>query len=239
MTRNHSDPVKKRRPSRETANGNGCLSGFLLPPLAALIVSGLMFFVVSGFAKTPAKPANPVQQQGSPIKVVASQSENLSTLFTPEIQFWGASLERWSAEHGVDINLAATVMQIESCGNPDARSSAGAMGLFQVMPFHFRTNENGYNPETNALRGLDYLHRSLERANGNARLALAGYNGGIGVIGWAESAWPSETKRYVYWGAMYDDATQHATTSTRLDEWKRATGNSLCIKASQRLGLGK
>ena len=111
------------------------------------------------------------------------------------------------------------------------------MGLFQVMPFHFLPNENGYNPDTNALRGLDYLRRSFERANGDARLALAGYNGGIGVIGWAESAWPAETKRYVYWGAMYNDAIQNASQSERLEEWKRATGNSLCIKASQRLGI--
>lgn len=193
-----------------------------------------MIFIVGGFTN---KPTNlPAQIKSMPI-VESVGGGGISALFTPEIQFWAANLQRWSAENGVDVNLAATVMQIESCGNPDARSSSGAMGLFQVMPFHFLVNENGYNTETNALRGLDYLRRSFERANGNARLALAGYNGGIGVIGWAESAWPAETKRYVYWGAMYDDAAQNATTSTRLDEWKTATGNSLCIQASRRLGL--
>lgn len=235
MTPYHSDPIKKRRSSRETAQGNGCLSGFLIPPLAALLISGLMFFVIGGVVKGPG--SSPVQKPNLVVPAPVAENTGLSALFTPEIHFWGASLKRWSAEHGVDVNLAATVMQIESCGNPDARSSAGAMGLFQVMPFHFLGSENGYNPETNALRGLDYLHRSLERANGNARLALAGYNGGIGVIGRAEAAWPAETKRYVYWGAMYDDAAQNAVSSTRLDEWKRATGNSLCIRASQRLGL--
>ena len=196
-----------------------------------------MIFVVGGFTKPfsaqPASVAPPAQAHAA----APVGSGELSALFTPEIQFWAASLKRWSAANGVDVNLAATVMQIESCGNPDARSSSGAMGLFQVMPFHFLAGENGYNTETNALRGLDYLRRSLERASGDARLALAGYNGGIGVIGWAESAWPAETKRYVYWGAMYDDAAQNATTSTRLQEWQRATGNSLCIKASQRLGI--
>lgn len=219
--------------SRETADGNGCLSGFLLPPLAALLVSAVMIFIVGGFTNSPI--TTPAQTNS----VALVGSGELSTLFTPEIQFWAASLKRWSAEHGVDVNLAATVMQIESCGNPDARSSSGAMGLFQVMPFHFLSNENGYNPETNALRGLDYLRRSFERANGDAHLALAGYNGGIGVIDWAESAWPAETKRYVYWGAMYNDAAQNASTSVRLDEWKTATGNSLCIKASQRLGINQ
>lgn len=231
MPPTRSEPVKTSRMSRETANESGCLSGFLLPPLAALIVSGLMIFIVGGFVNAPA----PAQTNA----LAPVGSGQLSTLFTPEIQFWAANLKRWSAENGVDVNLAATVMQIESCGNPDARSSAGAMGLFQVMPFHFTSNENGYQPETNALRGLDYLRRSLERANGDARLALAGYNGGIGVIDWDESAWPAETKRYVYWGAMYNDAAQNAKTSTRLDEWKTATGNSLCIQASQRLGINQ
>ena len=194
------------------------------------MVSALMIVVVVNSTNNLAVPV-----ETASLPVVGSRE--LSALFTPEVQFWAASLKRWSAENGVDVNLAATVMQIESCGNPDARSSSGAMGLFQVMPFHFLGNENGYAPDTNALRGLDYLRRSVERANGNARLALAGYNGGIGVIGWDEAAWPAETKRYVYWGAMYDDAVQNAATSTRLDEWKTATGNSLCIKASQRLGI--
>ena len=101
-----------------------------------------MFFVISGVAKGPSSPP-PKQNPVVPEQVAANTG--LSTLFTPEIQFWAASLKRWSSEHGVDVNLAATVMQIESCGNPDARSSSGAMGLFQVMPFHFLGNENGYN----------------------------------------------------------------------------------------------
>jgi hypothetical protein len=238
MTYTRSRPAKQSQMSRQTAEGNGCLSGFLLPPLAALFVSVIMIVVIGGLGKgtaAPAVPAIPIQNASLPIV----GSGELSALFTPEIQFWAASLKRWSAANGVDVNLAATVMQIESCGNPDARSSSGAMGLFQVMPFHFQASENGYDTETNALRGLDYLRRSVERANGDARLALAGYNGGIGVIGWAESSWPSETKRYVYWGAMYNDAVQNATTSTRLDEWKTATGNSLCIQASQRLGINR
>lgn len=233
MTPARPEPTYKSRKSRETANASGCLSGFLIPPLAALFVSVLMIFLVSKFATSPITPAQTTHH------TTEDSGSTLAAFFTPEIQFWAADLKRWSAENSVDVNLAATVMQIESCGNPDARSSSGAMGLFQVMPFHFLANENGYNTDTNALRGLDYLRRSMERANGDARLALAGYNGGIGVIGWAESAWPAETKRYVYWGAMYNDAVQNASQSDRLEEWKRATGNSLCIKASQRLGINK
>jgi hypothetical protein len=129
-------------------------------------------------------------------------------------------------------------MQIESCGNPGARSNAGASGLFQVMPYHFYITENSYDPDTNALRGLRYLAKSLERSGGDARLALAGYNGGIGVIGRSESTWPAETIRYAYWGSgIYADAAQNASESARLNEWLAAGGASLCRKARERLGI--
>jgi soluble lytic murein transglycosylase-like protein len=129
-------------------------------------------------------------------------------------------------------------MQIESCGDPQAVSRSGAMGLFQVMPFHFHRGENGYNPETNALRGLNYLSRSLMTGGGEARLALAGYNGGIGVIARSEWTWPAETKRYVQYGApIYEDARSGTASSPMLDDWYRIYGAGLCRQANQRLGI--
>lgn len=162
----------------------------------------------------------------------------LSSIFTPSVHHWGRQILSWSAEFNIDPNLAATVMQIESCGDPRALSSAGAKGLFQVMPFHFHSLEDPYDPDTNARRGLAYLAGALDRAGGNARLALAGYNGGVGLIGRAEWTWPAETKRYVKFGApIYEDARAGLTTSDDLDEWYVSFGASLCRQASQRLGL--
>jgi soluble lytic murein transglycosylase-like protein len=130
------------------------------------------------------------------------------------------------------------VMQIESCGDPGARSRAGAMGLFQVMPYHFNGAEDPYLPSTNAARGLAYLKRSLEAAGGDVRLALAGYNGGIGVIGLPELTWPAETQRYAYWGSgIYAEANAGAGDSLRLAEWLAAGGTSLCRQARYRLGI--
>ncbi len=127
-------------------------------------------------------------------------------------------------------------MQIESCGDPRAVSSAGAMGLFQVMPFHFHATDDPYNPNTNAARGLDYLVRSLATANGDARLAMAGYNGGIGVIPRAEWTWSAQTKRYVQYGApIYYDAVNGLETSDALNDWYSSYGVSLCRQAHQRL----
>jgi soluble lytic murein transglycosylase-like protein len=147
---------------------------------------------------------------------------------------------RWANAASLDPNLLAVVMQIESCGDPRALSRAGAAGLFQVMPFHFRLGENPFNPDTNALRGTGYLSRSLEAGGGIARLALAGYNGGIGVISRGEWTWSAETNRYVRFGApIYEDARNGVTSSPTLDEWYRKYGAGLCRQASNRLGISE
>ena len=125
---------------------------------------------------------------------------HLSAVFTPEVQHWADKLVSWSAVFNLDPNLAATVMQIESCGAPSVVSGSGAQGLFQVMPFHFAAGEDTLDPDTNAARGLAYLALGLARASGNAGLALAGYNGGHTMIGLDSSLWPAQTQRYWYWG---------------------------------------
>lgn len=208
----------------ENDESSGCFS-FLLPPFVVIFIS----LILSSFAlKAPV--------QDSPIPV--NSTPGLAPFFRPEILHWAGSIIEWSSASSLDPNLVAVVMQIESCGDSRARSHAGAMGLFQVMPFHFFATDDPYDPDTNAARGLAYLAKSLSAANGDARLALAGYNGGIGVITRAEWTWPAETKRYVYYGApIYADARQSLSQSPMLDEWYNKFGVSLCRQASQGLGI--
>ena len=124
-------------------------------------------------------------------------------------------------------------MQIESCGDPDAVSPSGALGLFQVMPFHFGEGEDMLLPETNALRGLDYLKRSYQLAGGRIDLTLAGYNGGLSQINVPHELWPDETQRYVYWGlGIWNDLKAGNPTSRTLSDWLAAGGNRLCRNAS-------
>lgn len=231
------------RQTAASAQGSGCLSGFIIPPLAVLSVGLLLAFFVKGL-NTPVQaesltPGMQVQESGViPETSAALIRTNLSPIFTPEVQYWAESIIRWAAASDLDPNLAAVVMQIESCGDPRATSRAGAMGLFQVMPFHFAAGENPYQPDTNALRGLSYLRRSLDKAGGNARLALAGYNGGIGVISRGEWTWAAETARYVRYGfPIYEDAQGGTDSSASLNEWYGRYGASLCRQAAQRLGI--
>ena len=246
--------------------GSGCLSFYILPVLAVFVIVGFLtmlalhapistsaVLVNNATIQTPISSGNNLVSppQGPATVEVTTQLWNfsidnsaslsgLSSIFTPEIQYWAKDIVRWANAASVDPNLAAVVMQIESCGDPQALSRSGAIGLFQVMPFHFHRGENGYNPETNALRALNYLSRSLEKAGGNPRLALAGYNGGVGVISRSEWAWPAETKRYVLYGApIYEDARSGATSSVMLGEWYRKYGAGLCRQANRRLGISE
>jgi len=193
-----------------------------------------MFFVL-GSTTAPVSAEIPGQAEGTQ---TGGSHLPLSSVFTPEVQYWTSRIQVWAAAAGLDPNLVATVMQIESCGDPRARSRAGAMGLFQVMPYHFTTSDDPFAPDTNALRGLDYLQRSMKTAHGDPRLALAGYNGGIGVIDRSESGWAAETQRYAYWGSgIYTEASSGASKSLRLQEWLTTSGTSLCRQAHDRLGI--
>jgi hypothetical protein len=228
---------------------DGCLSGFLIPPLVVICVGIMVAFLWLGPGAQSTLAAVPDRSDVQPAQVTTgrkavtsngslSLAGAISPIFRPEVQYWSGAIQRWATAAGLDPNLAATVMQIESCGDPRARSRAGAMGLFQVMPYHFATEDDPYNPDTNATRGLAYLKRSLEAAVGNVRLALAGYNGGIGVIGRPESRWSVETQRYAYWGSgIYTEASNGSTESLRLQEWLTANGASLCRQARSRLRI--
>jgi hypothetical protein len=163
----------------------------------------------------------------------------ISPTFTPQVQHWSDDITRWAAEHELDSDLIAVVMQIESCGHPSINSSAGALGLFQVMPFHFAEDEDPLNPYTNAKRGLAYLARSLEISDGRIDLALAGYNGGHSVIERSPDTWAEETRRYVHWGmGILEDIRQGKPSSPQLAAWLTAGGDRLCKLASAALELG-
>jgi len=204
--------------------------------LAFIAAAGLiMWHYAPAFADVDLAADASSQAQHQTHAVLANR---IAPLFTPEVHYWETDITRWAQEFHLDANLIATVMQIESCGDPQAVSSAGASGLFQVMPFHFATGEDPFDPNTNAHRGLKYLQQALRRSEGDVRLALAGYNGGIGVIGLAEEFWPAETQRYTAWGApIYADASAGTDASATLQAWLQHGGQSLCQRAHQHLGL--
>jgi soluble lytic murein transglycosylase-like protein len=203
---------------------SGCLRRFL-PPLSVVIM-GVVFALILSQLEVEVAETAPLPEEAA-----ALSSPQIAPLFTPEVFAWEEKILKWSNRYGLDPNLVATVMQIESCGYQGATSPAGAMGLFQVMPYHFREGENPYQPGLNAKRGLTYLRQALE-SGGNIRLALAGYNGGITGSARPKEEWPQETVRFVYWGlGIYRDAKAGKDHSPRLEEWLDSGGASLCQAA--------
>ena len=166
---------------------------------------------------------------------------HIAPLFTPEVDHWRDEIIRWAAAYGLDPNLVATVIQIESCGDPGARSEAGAQGLMQVMPQHFDGTEDPLDPETNALRGLEILRECLYspyNTENDVGLAFACYNGGPSVFVNSWDYWPQQARDYYIWGTgIYADAQAGLEKSDTLDQWLLAGGESLCAAARLELGL--
>ncbi len=107
-----------------------------------------------------------------------------------------------SVSKGIDPFISFAVIVQESLGKADAVSSAGAVGLMQLMP---KTAEEvgvpsnlRTNPIMNIQGGTSYL-KLVQSYVGSTepRLYLAAYNGGAGNIkGKPESSWPSESQDY-------------------------------------------
>jgi soluble lytic murein transglycosylase-like protein len=81
----------------------------------------------------------------------------------------------------IDPALLVGVMLVESDNlNPHARSSVGARGLMQVMPFHRGqwgcTSRDLYSVEGNICHGVSVLADAIKHAP-NLRVALQRYNG--------------------------------------------------------------
>jgi soluble lytic murein transglycosylase len=95
-----------------------------------------------------------------------------------------------SQRTGVPMAYLFGISRQESMLNPVVKSSAGAVGLMQLMPGTARlvSRNSGIrlgalvDPDTNIALGSEYLRQLLSRFNGNRVLASAGYNAGPGRV---------------------------------------------------------
>ena len=103
----------------------------------------------------------------------------------------GAHIEEASQRFGIPAAWIIAVMQVESAGDMRAISTAGAMGLMQVMPGTAQgiadqlgwpgfEPRQAYWPYVNVAFGAFYVSQWLNHFGGSVFTALAAYNGGPG-----------------------------------------------------------
>ena len=112
----------------------------------------------------------------------------------------GADILRATVGTDVSPALVLAVIAVESGGRPNAVSGAGAEGLMQLIPAtaaRFGVNDS-LDAAQNIKGGVAYLEWLLKEFNGDAVLALAGYNAGENAVKKHDGVPPfAETRDYV------------------------------------------
>ena len=166
-----------RRHSRET-KGHGAI-GFLVTFVLLLFVGVMVFFFVSD-----------TNYKGTKGKVYS--------LFYP--QKYREQVQKYSDEFDVEEPLIYAVIRTESGFRPEVESSAGAIGLMQLMPATFDWLQESLDgtvtyssdaltdPDINIRYGT-YLLSVLMKQYGNRDTAVAAYNAGTTTVdGWLKDS---------------------------------------------------
>lgn len=124
---------------------------------------------------------------GAPMIQSASrqtQSEmQLSSYWSYKVQRWSDLIIQEAERRALDPDFLASLVWMESRGDPNAVGPVGAVGLMQVMPkeagFSWRPEKAALlDPSTNLFWGARTLATVVEQGDGDVFNALAAYNGG-------------------------------------------------------------
>ena len=122
-----------------------------------------------------------------------------ATVQAADINTIKATIVKHSIEMGVDPAIALSIARTESGFRHEARSSHGAVGVFQLLPSTARRmGLNAYSLNDNIRGGIMY-YKNMYKMFGSMELALAAYNAGPGNVKRYNNTVPpyAETKRFI------------------------------------------
>lgn len=197
------DPNAPRAPSAPAAAGTAVAGVAGAAPQATPKITGLEWFWLAVSPKLSDTGPGRLEQALREI----DQAPDGKGVPTPRLQ----TLQSIATKHGIDI-LRATVgtdvspalvlalISIESAGQTEATSGAGAQGLMQLMPAtaaRFGVTDS-MDPVDNIKGGVAYLAWLMKHFKNDPILVLAGYNAGEGAVRNNEGVPPyAETRAYV------------------------------------------
>lgn len=161
-----------RRHSRDT-KGHGALGFLITFVLVAFVIVLVIFFLSSDDAFKGAK-------------------KKVYSVFYP--QKYEQQVQKYAKEFGVEEPLIYSVIRTESGFRPEVVSSAGAMGLMQLMPSTFDwlqqelegsvtySSDSLLDPDVNIRYGTYLLSKLLKEHNGDIKTAAAAYNAGTANV---------------------------------------------------------
>lgn len=176
------------------------LSGWAVAPLAlAPLLLSLVAFTDNDGARWVAPPRASVVEVESRTHDLRREFDRIDRFYREEVapierillpfdgdSAWvrrvSVSLVREGHAAGIDPRVLASVLLVENpMLDPNVRSSQGAVGLMQVMPFHAGRwgcpATDLTDPDVNVCHGARIFRDDLERTGGDVDRALLAYNG--------------------------------------------------------------
>jgi soluble lytic murein transglycosylase-like protein len=160
--------------------------------LGALLLLGVALAATSGFvhkARAVEKPPVAVADK-VPVHRVTHRTCPIPRAFRHAFKYA-------AAENRIPLPLLYAVARVESNLDPNARSSAGARGMLQLLPSTGTALALDINdPHVNVVAGARYLRAMLNRFH-DTSLALAAYNAGPTAVAAAGEAPNATAVAYV------------------------------------------